>query len=683
MDPNTVNLIDGNLWVLSDRTGDIRAAENSSMGMYSFDMRHLSQWELTLNGERLHPLSVDDLSHFEARFFLVPGAATHYVDAAVSVIRHRWVGASFDEELAVLNHANEPASFRIRIDMSSDFADTVWLRLGEHGPRVGHTYAAVQDGHLRLTYERETFVRETIVSSSEPATVDERGMTFDVTVPPHSGWRTGLHVEAVLRGARGRDVRASLAAHKGRERVQIRQELDDWIDEGPRLNSDSSSLRDTYRQSMIDLCTLRYSPLSSPLRLPMAGMPWYMTLFGRDALFTCLQTVPLLPSLSQATLVSLATAHGTVRNDFRGEEPGKVIYEIRYGESGAFEEVPNGFFFGAADTTPLFVVLLDEYERWSGDDDLVRKLEHETRSALAWIDRYADLTGRGYLAFDRRDERTGVVNQCWKTSRDSISWRDGRLPGYPLATCELQGYAYEAKLRGARLARQFWGDPAYADRLEREAAELKERFNRDFWIADRGYYAVALAPDGTPVDALTSNIGHLLWNRIADEDKAERVAEHLLSDRLFSGWGVRTLATDSRRYNPVGMHTGSIWPFDNAIAACGLRRYGMMEPAARISGGIIEAADYFKGRLPAAFAGYDRAVTRYPVTRPGVAAPRGMSAAAPLMLIQVMLGMEVVEGHLSVEPSVPESMGCIELLGIPGRWGRLDAFARGRLPVPA
>jgi glycogen debranching enzyme len=233
------------------------------------------------------------------------------------------------------------------------------------------------------------------------------------------------------------------------------------------------------------------------------------------------------------------------------------------------------------------------------------------RRAPRWLGSTSTPTcqGNGYISYQRRNEETGLENQCWKDSWDSISYRDGRLPGFPRATCELQGYAYDAKIRGARLARSVWKDPEYADQLERQAADLKRRFNTDFWIRDGQYYALALDGDGSQVDALSSNIGHLLWSGIVDKSKANAVVRHLMGPQLFSGWGVRTLADGEARFNPVGYHTGAVWPFDNAFIAWGLRRYGFKAEAARIAAGILDAADYFSGRLPEAFAGYERAFT--------------------------------------------------------------------------
>jgi glycogen debranching enzyme len=255
------------------------------------------------------------------------------------------------------------------------------------------------------------------------------------------------------------------------------------------------------------------------------------------------------------------------------------------------------------------------------------------------------------------------------------------LPDFPRATCELHGYAYDAKMRGARLARRVWHDPVYADRLEQEAADLKKRFNRDFWVSDGGYFALALDADGGQIDALSSNMGHLLWSGIVDQDRAAQVAAHLLGPRLFSGWGVRTLAEGEGRYNPVGYHVGTVWPFDNSFIAWGLRRYGFDEEAGRIAEAIIDASQYFRGRLPEAFAGYDRALTKYPVQYPTACSPQAWSTGTPLLLLRTMLGLEPHDEHLVVDPALPQGMGRLELLDVPGRWGKIDAFGRGRVDL--
>jgi len=675
MSDELVKILDGNTFVVSDRRGDIEASLTDPTGLFSFDTRFLSKWVLTVDGQRLNPLSVDDLQYFETRFFLVPGTGTVYVDAKLSVIRGRAVGGGFVEHLTILNHDDKAARLKVRIDAAADFADLFEVK--DALEKKGRYSNRIDDGKLVLTYRRKTYYRATEISTSAPVRVDRNGLTFEVDLEPHGEWSTEIAVIARLAAAEQRVAASPLAVRPRRE--GMRQNLQQWIDSAPRLESDWESLETTYHRSLVDLAALRYSPAITPGKsLPAAGLPWFMTMFGRDSIFTSLQALPFTPELAATTLRVLGIWQGTRVDDFRDEDPGRILHEMRYGEMTAFEERPHSPYYGCADATPLYVVLLDEYERWTGDTKLVRDLEFEARAALNWIDEYADLMGNGYISYQRRNEETGLENQCWKDSWDSISYRDGALPGFPRATCELQGYAYDAKVRGARLAREIWKDPAYADRLDKQAADLRRRFNRDFWVEDGGYFALALDADGKQVDALASNNGHLLWSGIVDKSKARAVARHLMGPRLFSGWGVRTLAVGEGRFNPIGYHVGTVWPFDNSFIAWGLRRYGFKPEAARIAKGILDAADFFDGRLPEAFGGYEQEATKYPVQYPTACSPQAWSTGTPLLLLRTMLGLEPIGNHLVVDPAVPADIGTLTVLDIPGRWGRLDAFARGR-----
>jgi glycogen debranching enzyme len=678
MSDDLVRILDGNTFVVSDSNGDIDASATDPTGLFSFDTRFLSKWVLTVNGDRLNALSTDDLNYFETRFFLVPGTGTVYVDSKLSVIRRRVATDGFHEELTILNHDEQPVDLTVRIDAGSDFADLFEVKdaLGKKGKYT----TSVDDGRLVLGYARDTFERRTAITSSSPAQIQKDGLTFQVHLEPKETWSTDLDVAASMASSGAR--RGDLVVRR-QAKPNMEADLERWLASAPRLECDWEPLTVTYRRSLVDLAALRFSPLTAGRRsLPAAGLPWFMTMFGRDSIFTSLQALPFTPELAATTLRELAMRQGTRVDDFRDEDPGRILHEMRYGELTAFEERPHSPYYGCADATALFVVLLDEYERWSGDRELVRDLEHEARAALNWIDEYADLQGNGYVSYKRRNEETGLENQCWKDSWDSISYRDGRLPGFPRATCELQGYTYDAKSRGARLARLVWNDPAFADELERQAAALKRRFNRDFWIKDGKYFALALDADGAQVDALASNNGHLLWSGIVDKSKAKSVVRHLMGKRLFSGWGIRTLAEGEARYNPIGYHVGTVWPFDCSIIAWGLRRYGFKSEAAQVAAGILDAADFFAGRLPEAFGGYERSSTKYPVQYPTACSPQAWSTGAPLLLLRTMLGLEPAGEHLIVDPALPAGIGHLELLDIPGRWGRVDAFGRGRVEVP-
>ncbi|MFI6133293.1 glycogen debranching N-terminal domain-containing protein [Micromonospora sp. NPDC051141] len=667
-----VSILDGNTFLVSDEIGDIDFSEKYPMGLFSYDTRFLSRWVLTINGSRLQSLSVDETQYFESRFFLVPEGLTHYVDSKMSVIRERRIGGSFEEDLSILNHSKGPLVLDVRINIGSDFADIFEVK--NLRPKVGRVTTETHDDRLVLTYERGSFRRSTTIHSSVPGTFDRTGISFHLHVLPHERWSTRLTVISTLREAPGRRG-ASLQEHVQKTGVHMRENLAAWMDSAPTLASAYEPVVEAYRRSLVDLAALRYTPLGRTDQIPAAGLPWFMALFGRDTMFTCLQAMPFKPELTPPTLAMMVRGQGSHLDDFRDEEPGKILHEGRWGESATFEEQPHSPYFGAADSTPLFVILLDEYERWSGDKETANRLEYEARAALTWIDTYADLLGTGYIWYERRNTTTGLENQCWKDSWDSVAFADGTLPDFPRATCELQGYAYDAKRRGARLAREVWNDPEYALRLEREAEELKRRFNRDFWIEDGQYYALALDPHGRQVDALSSNIGHLLWSGIVDEDRAPSVARHLMGTRLFSGWGVRTLATGHQSYNPIGYHVGTVWPFDNSIIAWGLRRYGFKREAAAIAKAIIDAAPFFRGRLPEAFAGYERSLTTYPVEYPTACSPQAWSAGAPLLLIRAILGMEPDGEVLTVDPLLPPGFGSLELRGVPGRWGRVDVRA--------
>jgi glycogen debranching enzyme len=680
MSDQLVQILEGNTFVVSDRNGDIEASLTDPTGLFSFDTRFLSRWVLTLDGHRLNALSTDDLQYFQARFFLVPGTGTVYVDADLSIIRERSVASGFFEVISILNHKQETVELALRLDAASDFADLFEVK--DALRKKGATTAQVEGTELVLRYRREEFERNTRISSSAPAILDKKGLTFKVKIEPHGTWKTELNITV---GTPGFEAPPRPGARRSGTalRPDMARGLDKWLAKAPRLECENDGLRRTYRRSLVDLAALRFSPRTMANRsLPAAGLPWFMTIFGRDSIFTSLQSIAFTPELAATTLRILGERQGTRVDDFRDEDPGRILHEVRFGELTAFEERPHSPYFGCADATPLYVVLLDEYERWTGDTKLVRDLEYEARAALRWIDEYADLQGNGYISYQRRNEETGLENQCWKDSWDSISYRDGTLPGFPRATCELQGYAYDAKVRGARLARLVWHDHAFADKLETEAAELKRRFNRDFWVEDGGYFAIALDVDGRQVDSLTSNNGHLLWSGIVDKSKARRVVEHLMGDRLFTGWGVRTMAEGEGRFNPIGYHVGTIWPFDNSFIAWGLRRYGFKEEAARIAEGILDAAVFFEGRLPEAFGGYARSMTMYPVQYPTACSPQAWSTAAPLLLLRTMLGLEPLDDHLIVDPAIPASLGELELLDIPGRWGRIDAFGRGRVTFP-
>jgi glycogen debranching enzyme len=678
MSTDSVSILEGNTFVVSDRRGDIDADPAEPTGLFHEDTRFLSKWILTLDGQTLTALSVDNLRYFVTRFFLVPGTGTAYIDSDLSVMRQRTVGNGFHEDLTILNHKSEPVDLVVALAADADFADLFEVK--DALVKKGERYWRVDDGQLVLGYRRARFVRETLINSTARANLSKDGLRYHIHLEPHGQWNTCIEVVAAT-DVLGTRTTATKYGHQPTEGSPGGVRLETWLREAPHLESSWRSLVRTYERSLIDLAALRYFPKTLPSEaLPAAGLPWFMALFGRDSLLTSFQALPFVPSLAATTLRALAARQGRRVDPFRDEEPGKILHESRLGELTAFEERPHSPYFGSADATPLFLILLDEYEHWSGDTDLIRDLEKHARAALDWIDRYGDRDGDGYVDYQRQNEQTGLENQCWKDSWNSIQFSNGAFPGFPRATCEIQGYVYDAKVRCARLAREIWHDEELADRLTRDAANLKQRFNQDFWLPDRGYYALARdGSTGKMVDALTSNIGHLLWSGIAEEDKARSVVEQLMGPRLYSGWGVRTLAEGEAGYNPVGYHVGTVWPHDCSFIALGLRRYGYHRHAAQLAKDMLDAAEAFEMRLPEAFAGYARELTRFPVVYPTACSPQAWATGAPLLLLRVLFGLEPVDGRLLVDPAVPTSIERIELFDVPGRWGRADAFARGKL----
>jgi len=668
MAKDTISILDGSTFLVSDLRGDIDASPDQAHGFFFRDTRFLSRWTLSANGSQLNALSTDENQYFTAQFFLVPPTGTVNDNPTVSIIRKRSIGDGFHEDLTVINHGGDPVEVELRLEAGADFADLFEVK--DALAKKGKTSARVEDDTLVLAYERDDFRRATRVHASKTADVDERGLTFRLRIDAHDEWNTCVFVQPVTESAKPIKYR-----HDDEEaKPNIGMSLDDFLAAAPQLEADWDPLEHIYERSLIDLAALRFETTLFPGQpMPAAGLPWFMTVFGRDSLLTSFQALPFTPELAETTLRVLARYQAAELDDFRDAEPGKILHEIRFGELTHFDERPHSPYYGTADATPLFLVLLDEYERWTGDTELVRELESNARAALQWIDEHGDRDGDGYVEYERRNTETGLENQCWKDSWDSIRFADGTIAkGPPIATCEIQGYVYDAKVRVARLAREIWNDDELADRLEREAEQLRQRFNEDFWLEGRGYYALALDGEKRPVDSITSNAGHLLWSGIVPEDRGERVAEHLVGDALFSGWGVRTMADGEGGYNPIRYHNGTVWPHDNSLIAHGLARYGFRDEAAKIALATLEAATFFRYRLPEVFAGYRRGRTSFPVEYPTASSPQAWATGTPLLLLRVLLGLEPEGDQLRSDPHLPDEIARLELTALPGRWGRTD-----------
>jgi glycogen debranching enzyme len=546
----------------------------------------------------------------------------------------------------------------VAVEIDADFADLFEVKDGVVAAR--EVVCELDERSVVLTYARGDFHRAVTIRSSEAAETSRLGFTYAVELAPAAQWSTILTVTPL---ARQPGVTFARRVTRGRlEDLSVTKsaELDAWLSSAPLLESELPMIARTYRASLSDLAALRIHPnLADEATLPAAGLPWFMAMFGRDTLVTSLQTLPYLPTLAATTLRVLASRQATLRDDFHESEPGKILHELRFGELTARGERPYSPYYGTADATPLFLILLDEYHRWSGDDELVRTLEPNARAALAWISESGDLDGDGYVEYHCRNSATGLVNQCWKDSWNSIQYTDGTLAPSPIATCEIQGYVYDAQRRSARLAREVWHDAPLARQLEDRAADLRANFHRDFWMPERGHHAVALDRDKHQVDSLTSNIGHLLWSGLLDDAQAAATAAHLLSEQLHSGWGVRTLSAHEAGYNPLGYHTGTVWPHDNSLIAAGLARYGFHEAAGTIAAAMLSASPHFEHRLPEVFAGFPRKLTSVPVAFPTASRPQAWSAGASLLLLSTLLKLE--PGDAQAHANVPGDVGHITL----------------------
>ena len=652
MSERTLSVLDGSTFVVSDRLGDVRADEGREHGFFSDDTRFISRWVLRVGTDRLVLLSLDQGTHFDARFFLTPRVGPED-QAPSSVVRRRLIDHVWIEEIVLTNHLHELSHMLVGVEIDADFADLFEVKDGAVAAR--EVICELDDHSVRLTYERGEFHRSVRIASSEAAVTSRTGFAYALELAPGAQWSTTLTITPLARQSgvtfarrmpRGRldDLSATKSA-----------ELEAWLSSAPVLESELPPVARTYRASLSDLAALRIHPnLADDATLPAAGLPWFMAMFGRDTIITSLQTLPYLPGLAATTLRVLASRQATQRDDFHECEPGKILHELRFGELTARGERPYSPYYGTADATPLFLVLLDEYHRWSGDDELVRALEPNARAALTWISESGDLDGDGYVEYHRRNAVTGLINQCWKDSWNSIQYADGTLAQSPIATCEIQGYVYDAQRRCARLAREVWGDAALAQALDDRAAVLRANFQRDFWMPERGHHAVALDRDKRQVDSLTSNIGHLLWSGLLDDEQAAAIAARLLDEQLYSGWGVRTLGTREAGYNPLGYHTGTVWPHDNSLIAAGLARYGFHEAAATIASAMLGASPHFEHRLPEVFAGFSRQLTSVPVAFPTASRPQAWSAGAPLLLLTTLLNLEPgdTEAHAAIAGDV-------------------------------
>jgi glycogen debranching enzyme len=652
----SVSVVSPGAYCVSDEVGDFDGS--SGRGLFYRDVRHLSRFRFRIGGVRPIPLASWTQGP-EAEFALAAGVGPEGID----VVRRRYLGGGMEEEILFSNEAGVAVEVRAELECAAGFEDLFEVRGYHRASERGEVSEEAKDGCLLFSYRRDGFLRGTVVRVSgegvEPLAEPGR-LSFDVHLGP--GEERAVHVSVALEED-GREIH-------WREPASL-------YGEAPVLETDWEALSESWERSLEDLESLSFDA-GEGLLVPAAGAPWFMALFGRDALITGYETMILSPEPAKNTLRALARYQATRRDDFRDAEPGKILHELRRGELAFFGEVPHSPYYGTADATPLFLILLNEVWRWGGDEDFVREMEGAARLALDWTLDHADRTGHGYVAYAARST-AGLKNHGWRDHGDSMLFRDGAYAEGPIAPCDVQGYVYDAFLRSAELAERVWGDTSLAARLRADAGDLRGRFNRDFWMDDRGYYALAIDGAGRRVDSLTSNAGHLLWSGIVPDERARAVADRLMGEEFFSGWGIRTMAAGEGGYDPDSYHNGSVWPHDNALISCGLRRYGLLDEVNRISTAILEAAPHFDHRLPEVFAGYSRRESRGPVELPRSCSPQAWAAGTVPLLIRTMLGAEpdVESRTLLSDPVLPGSVTRLRLEGVPAFGERHALRAQG------
>jgi glycogen debranching enzyme len=664
-------MVEGAAFLVSAPSGEV--APGRAEGFFFRELRFLSRWELLVNGAAPDALAVSSPDPYRATLVSQVAPTGGRGDATLLVLRHRYVGRGMREDIVIRNLAEEPAYCAVEIGYGADFADVHAVRSGRGLPDAA-SEATARDGAIVFSRRHGGHRRELRVALSAPVALDGDLASFEVVIPARGEWSCCQEFVCVLD-----DVAVEPRWPSGQpvSRAKPAERLAAWRRSVPVVDTDHAGLRDVVAAGAEDLGTLRiFDPEHPDRTVVAAGAPWSMRLFGRDSLVTSWMALLVDPDLALGTLQTLARFQGTRVDPLTEEEPGRILHELRPGDgpSAALGARPS---YGSADTTPLFVMLLGELRRWGLAREAVDDLLPHADAAIEWIEHFGDRDGDGYVESQRASDR-GRRNQGWRDSDEAVRFADGRLPDGPVALAEVQGYVYSAYLARAFFAAEA-GDVARGARLRQRAADLKAAFNRDFWIDGRQIIAMGLDRDKKPIDGTASTMGHCLWTGILDAEKAEAVARCLLSPDMFSGWGVRTLAASMAGYNPIGFHTGSVWPHDNAIIASGLMRYGFVREAQRVIMSMVDAAVARRGRLPELFSGLDRLELPVVVSYPTSCSPQAWAAASPLLMLRTLLRLDpwVPRGKVWLHPALPEQIGRLHVGRIPLAGARVSVTVDG------
>ena len=675
--PPVLSINHGATFMVTDLGGEIQA--DTDQGVFADDTRFVSYYAIFANGLSWQRLNSAATSYYEARVYLmndvVPTEDGDIPEGTLSLVIDRTVSDGIHEDLDVANHGLVPVRFNLEIALRSDFADLFEVKR-EHLVRRGRIVTRWHPGRAELetAYANRDFRRRLVyrlLNSGSPPSYANGRVTFELDLAPGATWHTCCHYLL----DRGEAVRAPRRGcqHDG---VASEDALQDrWLSGATKVTSANEDVYRVYRRSVDDMGALRlYDHDFGPdLWIPAAGVPWYVALFGRDALIASLQNAIVQPALARGALKKLAELQATERDDRRDAEPGKIPHEVRSGELAHFHLIPHTPYYGTADATPLYLIALHEAWRWLGDDTLLREHRETALRCLEWIDQSGDLDGDGFQEYRTRSPQ-GYENMGWKDASDAVVYPDGRQVPAPKALCELQGYVFDAWLRMAEVFDAL-GEPERAVALRGKARGLRAAFEDRFWCEDLGFYAFALDPEKQPVRTIASNVGHCLWSGIASPERAARVVQRFFEPDLWSGWGIRTLSARNPAYNPFSYQRGSVWPHDNGIIALGFKRYGFTAEAARVARDISEAASSFMYyRLPELYAGVERRPGTFPVLYKQANVPQAWAAGSVFHFLQAILGLrgDAPRGRLYVDPELPRWLPEITLHGLAIGEARVD-----------
>lgn len=670
---NAVILKDADIFFLAKRDGSVPLGGKHGFGLYYHDCRFLDGYELKVGNVQPEGLVAAAASSFRAIFELTNPELT---PAPGVTIKNRRIGIKWERiiesgKLTLLdwitfrNFDIDPIDFPVSLTFQAGFQDIFIVHGGGKGKRTGKLRAPVWDnGVLRFAYKGVDKIHRGLaihfLPDVEPTSDDSAKLQMHLKPGESQDIRVSLVLAESSEEARGQP-HGYTKSDFGSVEDAMRRAAIEWAAKHTEIECDSRLLTETMERSLADHLILR-STLDKDHYFA-GGLPWFCALFGRDSLISALQMLAYSPSLAAQTLHLLARFQGQRVDPSRDEEPGKIHHELRCGELANSKQIAQTPYYGTVDATPLFLILLCEHAAWSGDLTLFHQLRSSVEAALEWMSKYGDLDKDGYLKYKCKAKK-GLANQGWKDSGNGIVNEDGSLAEPPIALVEVQGYVYLAKTSLADLYRRA-AEPDRADQLLQEAAKLRSHFNQDFWLQDKSFYAMALQNHNQPASVISSNPGQALWSGIVDSNRIKLVADRLMGEDMFSGWGIRTLSEHERRYNPIGYHLGTVWPHDNSIIAIGLRKYGLDDDFQRVFSGILEAASRFEHhRLPELFSGFARKDYGVPVPYPEACHPQVWAAGAIPMMLQSALGLVPLgfEKRLRiVRPVLPDSVQHLEI----------------------